>query len=474
VTLAVLAIGAMSLSAMSSLIVPALGTIQEDLDASPTGATWVLTGYLLAASVATPIVGRLGDMLGKHRVLAGTMTVYSVATLAAALAPSIEVLIVARVAQGVGTGVFPLAFGVVRDEFPPAKMRVGIGLLSSVFSAGAAIGVVLGGPIVDQLGWHWLFWLALIPAALSVPAILLFVPPSPTRQPGLPSWRSAVLLAAWLVTLLLAISQGHSWGWASGRILLLFLATPGLIALWVRTEIRARQPLVDMRLMKTPVVWRTNTVALAFGFVTFGTMALVPRFVETPESTGYGFGYSATIAGLTLIPIMAFSLLISPFAPRLERRLGDRNTVLLGCSITSVGTMLLIALHESPWHVFFAIGVMGLGISFSFLALANLIVTNVPQEQVSVATGMNTNMRTIGGGFGAQITASLVVSQTLGSGLPAEKGYVLGFGGLLVAALLATLAAAFVPETRTSHQPHAVHPPPSAATAMLGPVEVVD
>ena len=199
-TFAILAIGAISFSLLQSLVVPALPEIQKALHGSEASVAWVLTAYLLSASVSTPIAGRLGDMYGKERLLVIVLAALALGTLVSALATSMGVLIAGRVIQGIGGGVFPLAFGIIRDEFPRDRVAGGIGLLSSLLGIGGGLGVVLAGPIVEHLSYHWLFWLPLIMIVIATVATLLYVPESPIKVPSTINWAAGFLMSAGLTT----------------------------------------------------------------------------------------------------------------------------------------------------------------------------------------------------------------------------------------------------------------------------------
>src|SRR3954465_5372827 len=167
--LVVLLMAGVSFALSQTLVIPALPEISQNVDASPAAASWILSGFLLSASIATPIVGKLGDVYGKGRVLTLTLLVFSAGGVVCALAHSIAVLILGRVIQGVAGGVFPLAFGIIRDTFPPDKVASGLGLVSAILGIGAGIGLPLSGVIADGIGVQWLFWISLIalPAALA-------------------------------------------------------------------------------------------------------------------------------------------------------------------------------------------------------------------------------------------------------------------------------------------------------------------
>src|SRR4051794_1692994 len=225
VTLAVLATAALAYALLQTMVAPALPAIQRDLGASTTTVTWVLTVYLLTASVATPIVGRIGDIFGKERVLVATLGAFALGALISALSHSLGMLVAGRAVQGIGGAVFPLAFGIIRDEFPREKVATGIGLISATFGIGGGGGLVLSGILVDHLSWEWIFWLGLVVIVAAAVAAHFFVPESPVKSPARIDWAGAGMLTAALVCLLLAVSEGNRWGWGSAPIVGLLVAS---------------------------------------------------------------------------------------------------------------------------------------------------------------------------------------------------------------------------------------------------------
>lgn len=181
VILIVLSLAGTTFAMLQSLVIPALPEIQHALHTSESGVAWILTAYLLSASVLTPILGRVGDMIGKERVLVAVLIVLGIGSLVSALAPSLGVMIVGRVIQGAGGGVFPLAFGIVRDEFPRDRVPGGIGLISSLLGIGGGLGLVLPGVIVENLSYHWLFWLPMFAVAITTVLTVRFIPESPIK-----------------------------------------------------------------------------------------------------------------------------------------------------------------------------------------------------------------------------------------------------------------------------------------------------
>src|SRR4051794_21064001 len=245
-TLAVLATAGLAFALLQSLVAPALPEIQKDLGVSETTATWILTSYLISASVMTPIFGRLGDMYGKERFLLVAIGIMGAGTVVSALASSAGPMILGRVIQGAGGGIFPLAFGIIRDEFPRERVAGSIGLMSTIMGVGGGAGIVLAGVIADNLSYHWLFWFPLVAILFSAFATWRWVPESPIKSPGRVDWAGASLLAAALVFVLVGVSEASTWGWGSPKTAGLIVAGLAVGAYWVRVELRAREPLVDM------------------------------------------------------------------------------------------------------------------------------------------------------------------------------------------------------------------------------------
>jgi EmrB/QacA subfamily drug resistance transporter len=450
VTLAVLATGALAYAVSQTMVAPALPAIQKDLHTTTTGVTWVLTIYLLTASIATPVLGRLGDMFGKERVLVGVLGMFALGSLVAALSHSIGMLVAGRAIQGFAGAVFPLAFGIIRDEFPRERVAQGIGLISATFGIGGGIGLVAAGVIVDHLAWEWIFWLALIVTMLATICTLLFVPESPIKVPAKIDWAGAALLSLGLAALLLAISEGPRWDWTSARILCLFSVSAAALVAWVRWELRVPAPLVDMRMMRRRAVWTTNLAGLLVGFGMFGSFILIPQFVQAPPEAGYGFDATVTEAGLILLPATAVMLFAGPMAGWLGSRLGSRLPLLIGTLLAACAFGLIGLAHDERWELYIGTALMGAGIGFAFAAMANLIVEAVDPTETGVATGMNTIMRTVGGSLGGQISATIVTVHA-GALYASEGSYSAAFFLSASVMVLAAGATLLVPVRARMH-----------------------
>ena len=452
VTLAILTLAGAAYSLQQTMVVPALPTLQRDLHTSTTWVTWVLTVFLLVASVATPVLGRLGDQYGKERLLAIALAIFLAGCVGSAAAWNIWSLIAFRALSGAAGAVFPLSFAIIRDEFPAEKVGVAIGLVSAVFGVGGGFGIVLAGLIVDHLSWRWLFITGAIFVAIATVLVVRFVPESPVKTPSGVDVPGAALLSAGLVALLLALSEGEAWHWLSGRILGLFAAAAALLVVWGFVELRVDEPLVDMRMLAYRPVLLTNATALIAGFAMFGTFVLVSNFAETPRGLSpslarlvhYGFGASATKAGLYLLPSSVVLLFAGPLAGLVGRRTGMKWPLAFGLAFVATAAASLALWNDRPWQLLAAMPVLGLGVGFAFAAMATLVTEAVRPTETGVATGMNTVMRTVGGVVGAQVGAALLTAYTIrGTHVPSVTGFQAAFAisaaVSLVAAVLATL-----------------------------------
>jgi MFS family permease len=448
VTFALLAIAAIGYALLQSLVAPALPEIQHALHTSVSGVSWVLTAYLLSASIATPLIGRLGDMYGKERLLVVVLILLCAATVISAIATSLPLMLVGRVVQGAAGGVFPLAFGIIRDEFPRERVAGAIGVMSALAGVGGGAGVVLAGPIVDHLSYHYLFWLPLIPLIAATLAIHFFVPESPVRVGGRVDWTGAALMAVGLAAVLVAVSEAPVWHWLSAKTLGALGAGVAVLVLWVWIEARLEQPLVDMRMMRIRGVWTTNAVALLIGFGMYASFVVLPEYVETPSRAGYGFGASVTGAGLFLLPSTIAMLVAGAQTGRLEKRFGSKPPLLAGAATTSASYVLLAVARGQRWEIYVAALLLGAGIGLAFASMVNLIIENVGPAETGVATGMNAVTRTVGGAFGGAAVASILSASVASNGFPTVQGFTVAFAACAVAVALGVVVGLAIPQRR--------------------------
>jgi MFS family permease len=443
-----------SFALMQAVIVPALSEVQRDLDTSTAWVAWTISIYLLSASVATPLLGRLGDQYGKDRMLLVTLALFTVGSVASIFAWDIGSLIVARAVQGAGGAVYPLCFSIIRDEVPHHRTGVAMGLISAMLGVGGGLGLVISGLIVDHGSWRLLFIVGAVVGVVAMVLVRRFVPPSPTRVRATLDVPGAILLSAGLICVLVALTESRSWGWGSAQVLGLIGAGLAVLVVWGWVEARTTQPMVDMRMLARRPVLFTNLAALFCGFTMYAIFTVLPLFAQMPHGlpadaqrlVDYGFGATVTVSALYLLPGALVMLPAGPYGGVLGRRIGFRYALAVGLVVTALGSALLAALHAEPWQLvlWYAIGAAGVAVAFG--AMPKLIADAVSPTETGIATGMNTVVRTVGSSIGAQAAVTLLASSTIaGTDIPSESGFStslwLGAGAALVAALLALAIA---------------------------------
>jgi EmrB/QacA subfamily drug resistance transporter len=447
-TLLVLGVGLLGFVLAQTSVVPALGDMQRAFGASASDIAWMVTAYLLVASIATPIFGRLGDMFGKQRLLAISLGLFAAGSVVCTLADALAPMIVGRGLQGLGGGVFPLCFGIVRDEFPREKVPTGIALLGAIAAIGSSIGLPLGGLLADGGGYHWIFAVAAIMGVLATATTVVLVPASPIRTPGRVDIAGAAILGVALTALLIAISRGADWGWDSTKTVALMLVGFNGLALFGLFERRRREPLVNMATFARRPVLTTNIATLLIGSAMISTFVLVPQLGQLPKGSEIGFGLSATEAGLLLAPGGLASLLVAPLVGRIGERSGSKAPFLAGCLVVAGALLGLAVAHDTVGLVILWSCLVSAGSGAAFAAIPNLIVTAVSDRETGEATGVNTIMRNVGSAIGAQIAGSLIATHVLASGLPENAGFEIAFLISAAGAIVAALCVLLIPARR--------------------------
>jgi MFS family permease len=331
---------------------------------------------------------------------------------------------------------------------PVAKLPSVIGGLSAIIAIGSGLGTILAGPIESALGWRFLFWIPMVLFIISGIAASLFIPESRLRTGGRINWLAAVLLSLWLVCLLLPLSAGRQWGWTSPGVIGLFIAAVLFFIGWVIVELRSSNPVIDMRMMRLPGVWTTNLAALLIGASMYGIFAFLPQLAQLPASAGFGCGASVTQSGLLMLPMLV-TMAIAGFASGpMVNVIGFRMQLAAGAACLAVSSASLSLLHATPLEVTIASGVFGIGLGLSIAAMASLIVQNVPAGQTGVASGMNSNVRTIGGAIGTAVMSALITGNLQPNGQPAETGFTIGFLAMGLLAAIAVAVSFLVPVVR--------------------------
>jgi MFS family permease len=459
----VLSLGALDFGLEQSLIIPALPALAEHYGASLGAIAWMVTGFVLASIVAIPLVGRLGDMFGKRRMLLLSLAAFAIGSLLCALAESSGLAIAGRVIQGLGSAVTPLTYGLARDTVAPERLPHAIGAVVGGASAGAAVGFLLSGLLVDTFSAAAVFWFLLAFAILIAIAVRVLVRESPVRADVRLDVGGAALLGLGLLALLLAISRGSTWGWTSGRTLLTFVAAVVLLAAFALVEGRVRQPLVNLGLVVTRPFASANFCAAAFGYSFFIAVFVIPQIAAAPASTGYGLGLSTTGIGLVLLPTGVASLLAGLAGGRAVERVGPRTLVAGGAALGIAGYTSLALAHASTAAL--AIGSAALGLAWGLIltGIASVVVRSASPDSTSVAVAVNAVTRNTAVAIGAQVAFAIIAGADVAGTFPVESAYtwVFAMGGL--GATLLLLASALMPGRTMLPSAERREPGPSSA-----------
>lgn len=412
---------------VSSLGAPLVPSIALEYGVSLPAAQWALTATLLAGAVATPVLGRLGSGRWRRPAMLAGIAVVLAGTLVAALPLGYLALVAGRALQGVGLALVPIALAIARDAYAGTEQARVLALLSVTTVAGAGLGYPVTAVVAQAVGLHGAYVFGSVLVGVTLLRALRDLPADldVDRQPV--DLVGASLLTTGTLALLLAISQGSTWGWTSPATLALVACGVVVYPAWIGWTLRSAHPIVDLRLAGRPGVVGPHAVALVLGVGMYGLLSLAVVVVRADGSAGFGLGLGVAAAGLVLVPYSVASVAGSQAARAFQHRFGSRLVLPLGCSSFAASLALLAWHHDHLWQVLLAMGVGGLGSGFSFASLPGLIVPHVPSSETGSAMAFNQLLRYLG--FSAGSAASVTLVDVYG-----------GDGGALTAALV-TFAA---------------------------------
>ncbi|WYY14650.1 MFS transporter [Gordonia terrae] len=435
----VLCFGGLVASLMQTLIIPIQPDLPRLLGTSIGNASWIITATLLAAAVAMPIAGRLGDMFGKQRVLLVSAVLLTLGSLICALGDSLIPLIIGRGVQGLAMGFIPVGMSLIREITPPRITSMAVAAMSATLGVGGAIGLPLAAWIVQTWNWHALFYVAAGLGVLVTLAVLILVPRVNDAAGGRIDIPGAIGLAVGLSAFLIAVSKANDWGWTSGATLGLGIGGIVVLVGWGFVELRRSEPLVDLRTTARPAVLLTNIAAAAIGFGMMAQSIVLPMLLRLPEATGYGLGQSLLAAGLWMAPGGLMMMIFAPVSGILINRIGAKITLAIGAAILGCGYLLAFFLMDAAWKLMLASIVCAIGVGVGYAAMPTLIMGSVPATEAGAAVGLNGLMRSLGTTIASAVMALILASATIslgGTEVPDESTFTWCF---LVAA-----AAAFV------------------------------
>ncbi|MFD4246824.1 MFS transporter [Streptomyces sp. NPDC058525] len=454
--IATLALAGITAAVMQTLVTPLLAELPQLLHTSSSNSAWVVTATLLVAGVCVPISGRLGDMIGKRRMLLACTVPLIVGSVVCALSSSVVPMIVGRGLQGIGMGMIPLGIALLRDIVPAEKLSSSIALVSASMGIGGGIGLPLAAAVAQYGDWRLLFWGAAGLAAAVAVMIIAFVPDVPVAAKGQRfDFLGALGLAVGLVCLLLAVSKGADWGWGSATVLGLFAGSVVVLAAWGWFEWRTTDPLVDLRTTALPRVLLTNLASVFIGFGMYASMLVIPQLLLYPEATGFGLGRSMLAAGLWMLPGALMMMVVSPLGGRLTNARGPKVTLVCGALLLAAGYGAALLLAGTAPGLMVAAMVINSGVALAYGAMPALIMGAVPLAETGAANGFNALMRSLGTSVGAAVVGVVLAQMTTTVGgftFTSESGFRTGLllGGCL--ALVSGAVAALIPAPRAEQR----------------------
>ncbi|MFW0797195.1 MFS transporter [Gordonia sp. CPCC 205515] len=442
---------------MQTLVTPLLPQLPTILNTSPSNSNWVITVTLLVAAVFVPVTGRLGDLIGKKRVLLALTVPLFAGSVVCALSTSVWPMIIGRGLQGLGMGMVPLGIALLRDAVPREKLSSSIALVSASMGIGGGLGLPLAAAVAEYSSWHVLFWGSAVLAVIIAVLVWTFIPDVPPAATGQRfDALGAVLLGVGLVCLLLGVSKGADWGWTSGTVIGLFVGAVIALLAWGAWELRTREPLIDLRTTARPRVLTTNIASIFVGIGMYSSMLVFPQLLQLPEATGYGLGQSMLATGLWMLPGGLMMMIVSPMGGKLTDARGPKVTLMCGTAVLAAGYLLSLPLSGSTWGIMVSLMIMNSGVGLAYGAMPALIMGSVPLSETAAANGFNTLMRSLGTSIGAAVIGAVLAQMTITMGghtMASEAGFrtalIIGAGVSLVALAI----AAAIPRSKDAGEP---------------------
>jgi EmrB/QacA subfamily drug resistance transporter len=371
-------------------------------------ASWVITIYLVVGAVAIPVFGKLGDIYGKKKMLTIAMVIYSLAVTMTGfsrdISSSFYVMLAFRAFQGLGMSMFPLAFSIIRDEFPVERIAVAQGVISAMFGVGTAIGFVVGGYVVDTLGWQWTYHTVIPFVVLATLFVAFRIRESPVKMQSKVDYPGAAFLGLALLSFLVSVTEGGNLGWTDPVIVSLFaIAVLALIGFVIR-QTNTKYPLVRPSLMKVRDIALVNVIAFMIGFGLFGAQSVIALMAQ------FKFNLDPLHTGILMLPVSAISLVMGPTVGILVKRQGPKWPVVVGMILPVFGFLYLYANHQTQLDLVIGISIMGGGMSFAMVGSINMLIISTPQRETAISSAMNMIIRTSGGVVGPAVATVIIAA----------------------------------------------------------------
>ena len=387
-----------------TMVLPAIPALISDFDISYSSSSWILSSYLIAGAVATPIAGKLSDLYGRKKILLSVMLVYSIGILAGGFAENFPQMLAARSAQGVGIAMFPIAFGIIRENLPESKLGVGQSIFSSTFPIGATIGLLVGANIIENYGWHATFFTVFPIAVILGLFILKFIKlQSPFELLEKPSIdiKGAIFLAITVISFLAGISFLEN-NLEPFDSIILFLVSLVSLVVFIKIERAKSEPLIDLKLLTNKTLLYGIMILLIVGLCTFMVYQTVPIMIQSPQPLGFG-GTELTTATIQL-PFMIVFLIGNISAGFVLNKIGNKRLTMIGTVVGTVGFFSILLFHSTEFMVTITLTVIAAGLSLAFIGGFNIVLVSTPIKFAGIALGMTLLLNLVGQSIGPSIS----------------------------------------------------------------------
>ncbi|MDE1876479.1 MAG: MFS transporter [Thaumarchaeota archaeon] len=398
-----------------TMVLPAIPDFIKDFNVTYSVSSWILSSYLIAGAVMTPIAGKLSDVYGKKKILLIVMMIYAAGILGGGFANSFGTMILARIAQGVGISMFPIAFGIVRDIFPVQKLAVAQGIFTSTFFGGSVVGLIVGARIISSYGWHYTFF-SVFPVAMILAVVMAKLIRIPKTDPGhyhgldIPG---AIALSVTVILFLMGVSYLEEIAHGNLNSLVFFAGTAVSLMIFSMLEKRTIHPLIDFKVLANKILLPTNIILMIVGISTFMVYQTIPILIQSPQPLGFG-GDAITTANVQL-PFMIISLIVSAASGFIVSKVGNFRLTTLGTIVCTIGFFGLVAFHSTEFMISAALGIISVGLSFAFVGGFNIILVSSPQKVEGISLGMSVLLILVGQSLGPSVAGMFqqMYSQTI-------------------------------------------------------------
>ncbi|WP_037157770.1 MFS transporter [Rhodococcoides fascians] len=421
-------------TALTSAVVSSLGmllvpTISSELDVEVSTGQWMLTINLLVGAVATPIMGRLSDGPHRKRLLLSSLTIILTGSVVAATATDFGVFLLGRGMQGLSYGIVPVTIALARRYLTESKAKQGISSLSVTVATGLGVGYPLTGVLAATFDYRIAFWFAVLFLSTTIVAVFLVVPNGPDeRAPRVPfDHLGAALIGTGLALLLVAVSEGSTWGWRSPPTVALVVSAVVVLATWAVVELRTEHPLIDLRVLRNGDVLVANSTAIGLGAAMYIGLSIGSLVAQSPSSTGYGIALPLFWAGFVMLPLSAGSFGANRLVRRISHRVPIKSLLLTGAGLVTGSSMLLWLAHDALWEIMIGMFGFGTGIGMTYAAMPALIARQVADTQLGSAVSFNQVLRTVGGSFGSALSGAVLAAHLASDSRPSESGIDMAF-----------------------------------------------